>query len=222
VYAVLRKAKLADPGAAGEAARRVRESLVPLLRSALGFRLHLGLVSEACEAVGASLFADHATGRAALRQARTWAASAMADLTAGEPVVRAGEVSHHRVPAPGPGGAGEDGGSLFVVVREYRGVGRSEEAVALLRERVLPVVGREPGFRGFWAFRDEADPDTAASVSLWANRGSALSAHGRVLETVAALRDVFPAPPEVTAGAARVVAAADDEAIPPAGAGAEE
>jgi quinol monooxygenase YgiN len=217
VYALLRKAKLAAPGAAEEAARRVREGMVPLLRAAPGFRLHLGFVSEACEAVGASLFADRASGVAALGRVRAWAASGMADLTAGAPAVRSGEVAHHRAPAPGrDGGAG--GGSLFVVVREYRGVGPAEEAVALLRERVLPVVEREPGFRGFWAFRDEADADTVASVSLWANRGSALSAHGRVLEAVAALRDVFPFAPEVTAGVARVVAAAGQ--VPAAGAGA--
>ncbi len=137
-------------------------------------------------------------------------------------MVRAGEVSHHR--APGPGGAGEDGGSLFVVVREYRGAGRSEEAAALLRERVLPVVEREPGFRGFWASRDEADPDTAVSVSLWTGRGPALAAHGRVLEVLGGLRDVFSVMPEVTAGAARVVAAAaaEDGAVSPAGAGAGE
>jgi hypothetical protein len=42
---------------------------------------------------------------------------------------------------------------------------------------------------------------------LWANRGAALAAHDRVLEIMAALRDVFPTPPKITAGAARVVAA---------------
>jgi hypothetical protein len=52
------------------------------------------------------------------------------------------------------------------------------------------------------------DPGHAASVSLWANRGAAFAADRHVAEAMEALRDVFPAPPKVTAGAARVVAAA--------------
>ena len=97
--------------------------------------------------------------------------------------------------------------ALFVTVRQYDGVKAAEEAVPLLAERTLPSVERQPGFRGFWAFCDERDPGHAVSVSLWANRGAAFAAHRRVSEAMEALRDVFPAPPKVTAGAARLVAA---------------
>ena len=168
MYALLRRSKLAMPGAAEEAARRVREGAVPILRAQPGFRLHLGFLSEACEAVGVSLFDDRASAQTALEQVRAWAAANMADLTPGEPEVRGGEVSHHHTPARGRGGSGGAGAepALFVVVREYGGVGPSEEALPLLREHVFPALERQPGFRGVWTFRDEAEPEHAVSVSL--------------------------------------------------------
>jgi hypothetical protein len=84
VYALVRKAKLAVPGIAEDAAQRVREGAVPLLRDQPGFRLHVGFVSEAGEAVGASLFDDRRAALAALGRLRAWAAASMADLTLGE------------------------------------------------------------------------------------------------------------------------------------------
>jgi len=86
-------------------------------------------------------------------------------------------------------------------------VGAAAEAVSLLTERTLPAIERQPGFRGFWAFRDERDPAHAVSVSLWNSRAAAFAAHQRALEAMEGLRDVFPAPPKVTAGAARLVVA---------------
>jgi quinol monooxygenase YgiN len=205
MYALVRKAKLAEPGIAEEATRRVREGAVPILLSQPGFLIHLGFVSEGGEAVGASLFDDREAALAALGRLRAWAAASMADLTPGEPEVLHGEVRHHEAPAPGLGAHAE---ALFVTVREYGGVGPDEEeAIPLLSERFLPAMRSQPGFRGFWAFRDERDPTRAVAVSLWANRGAAMAAHHAVVEITAALRGVFPAPPRITAGAARVAAA---------------
>jgi quinol monooxygenase YgiN len=84
----------------------------------------------------------------------------------------------------------------------------SEGVVPLLNEHTLPVIERHPGFRAFYAFRDERDPHHAVSVSLWRDRGAALAAHQRVLEAMEPLRNVFPTRPTITVGAARVVAAA--------------
>ena len=183
MYALVRKTKLTATGAAEEAARRVRESAVPILRDEPGFRLHLGFVSEACEAVGVSLFDDRTAAQAALGRLLAWAAAAMADLTVGEPeVCGGGEVLHRRAPASRL--AAGEGEALFVTVREYEGVGASEAAMPLLGEHVLPMMEGQPGFRGFWAFCDERDPGHAVSVSLWANRGAAFAAHRRVAEAM--------------------------------------
>jgi quinol monooxygenase YgiN len=92
-------------------------------------------------------------------------------------------------------------------VRQYDGVTAAEGAVPLLVERTLPAIERQPGFRGFWASRDERDPAHAVSVSVWNGRGAAFAAHQRALEAMEGLRNAFPAPPEITAGAARLIAA---------------
>lgn len=207
MYALLRKAKLAQPEVAGEAARRVREGAVPILQAQPGFLLHLGFLSEECEAVGISLFDDRATAQAALERLRAWTAANMSDLIQGEPHVCGGAVLHQRIPTPSLTGGGDE--ALFVTVREYSRVASPEEAVPLLSERVLPVVERQSGFRGFWAFRDERDPGHTVAISLWSSRGAAFTAHQRVVEITAGLQYMFPAPPRITAGAARVVAASN-------------
>ncbi len=97
--------------------------------------------------------------------------------------------------------------ALFVTIRQYEGVGPTEETLPLLAEHTLPVIEGHPGFRGFYAFRDERNSHHAVSVSLWRHRAAALSAHERVLVAMEALRGVFPLRPIVTAGAARIIAA---------------
>jgi hypothetical protein len=41
---------------------------------------------------------------------------------------------------------------------------------------------------------------------VWNGRGAAFAAHQRALEAMEGLRHVFPAPPKITAGAARIAA----------------
>ncbi len=205
MYALLRKNKLVEPGGAEEAARRVRHGLVPILKGRPGFRLHLGFVSETSETVGVTFFDDREPALDAHERVRAWAAEHMRDLTPDEPEVRSGAVLLHRGGSAQALAGGE--AALFVTVRQYDSVGAAAEAVSLLTERTLPAIERQPGFRGFWAFRDERDPAHAVSVGVWNGRGAAFAAHQRALEAMEGLRHVFPAPPKVTAGAARLVAA---------------
>ncbi len=143
-------------------------------------------------------------GALAVRR-RAWVAENMRDLTPDEPKVRSGAVLLRRGGAALALAGGD--AALFVTVRQYDGVKAAEGAVPLSIDRTLPSIERQPGFRGFWAFRDERDPAHAVSVSLWNGRGAAFAAHQRALEAVEGLRHVFPAPPKVTAGAARLLAA---------------
>jgi hypothetical protein len=149
VYALLRKAKLAEPGAAEEVARRIGEGVVSALLGRPGFRFHLGFVSEVSEAVGVTVFDDRATALEAFEWLRAWAARNLRDLTVGEPEVHSGEVVLRR-------GAAQWGSDLeamlFVTIRQYEGVGPSEEALPLLAEHTLPVIEGHPGFLSFYAF----------------------------------------------------------------------
>src|SRR4051812_36896934 len=124
VYALLRKAKLVEPDAAEEAARRVRTAIVPMLRAQRGFRLHLGFVSEACETVGVTLFDDRAAAMEIYERVRAWAAENTRDLSPEEPEVRFGDVLLQRGAAQGLGSADT---ALFVTIRQYEGAGLFEE-----------------------------------------------------------------------------------------------
>jgi quinol monooxygenase YgiN len=204
VYALFRKGKLVEPGAADEAAKRVRDGIVPILGGRPGFRLHLGFVSETFETVRVTFYDDREAALDAYERVRVWVAENTRDLTMGEPEVRSGTVLLHREAAQrhhSPDAA------LFVTIRQYEGVGPTEEALPLLAEHTLPIIEGHAGFRGFYAFRDERNPHHAVSVSLWRDRAVALSAHERVLLAMEALRSVFPMRPTVTAGAARIIAA---------------
>ena len=206
MYALRRKSKLIKPGGADEVARRVRDGILPILKGRPGFRLHLGFVSEAGEAVRATLFDGRGPALDAHERVRAWAAENMRDLTPDEPEVRFGAVLLRRGGGAMQALAGGEA-ALFVTVRQYESAGTAAEAVSLLTERTLPSIERQPGFRGFWAFRDERDPAHAVSVNVWNGRGAAFAAHQRALEAMEGLSHVFPAPPKITAGAARLVAA---------------
>jgi heme-degrading monooxygenase HmoA len=203
MYALLRKAKLIEPRAAEEAARCIRSGIVPILKARPGFRLHLGFVSEACETVGVTFYDHREAALDAYERVRVWGAENMHDLTPDEPEMRFGAVLLHRGTVQTLAGREV---ALFVTIRQYESVGGSEEAVSFLTEHTLPVIERQPGFRGFWAFRDERDPAHAVSVSMWNGRGLAFAAHQRALAVMERLRSVFPDPPKITAGAARLIA----------------
>ena len=116
MYALLRKNKLAKPGGADEAARRAHDGIVPILKGRPGFRLHLGFVSEASEAVGATFFDDRGPALDAHERVRAWAAEHMRDLTPGEPEVRSGAVLLRRGGAAQALAGAE--AALFVTVRQ--------------------------------------------------------------------------------------------------------
>ena len=66
-----------------------------------------------------------------------------------------------------------------------------------------------PGFRGFYAFRDEADPDRAVSVTLFDNREDAMRVHERVVGIMRErLGEMAYRPPRVTMGETAVQATA--------------
>jgi heme-degrading monooxygenase HmoA len=52
---------------------------------------------------------------------------------------------------------------------------------SVVSERTLPAITGAPGFRGFYALRDEVDPDRAVSVTLLDTRQEALRSHEEVV-----------------------------------------
>src|SRR4051794_13447748 len=72
--------------------------------------------------------------------------------------------------------------SLIVVVRTYRGLpGQTETMHSVVSQHTLPAITDAPGFRGFYAFRDDADPDRAISITLFGTREEAMRSHEAVV-----------------------------------------
>jgi heme-degrading monooxygenase HmoA len=202
MYVTVRK--YADKGALiGGLVTPVRDGFVPLLRRAPGFRGYCAFASEDGHVVSVTLFDDRQTAMRAEDRVRDWVVSNLRDLLPTLPEVVAGEVLLHREARLQGGGPG-----MFVAIRVYDGVGPEDGALPTVRERIFPAVTGAPGFRGYYAFLDDADASRGVSVSLFDTREHATAAQERA---VAAMRDpwIAPNPPRVMAGQTAVVVAAE-------------
>jgi hypothetical protein len=91
---------------------------------------------------------------------------------------------------------------MHVTIRKYTGKGALvDKLVPPVRDGLVPLLKRAPGFKGYCAFASE--DGHIVSVSLFADRPSAERATEQVRGWVQSnLRDLLPDPPEVVAGEA--------------------
>jgi hypothetical protein len=90
----------------------VRDGLVPLLKSAPGFKGYCAFGSDDGHIVSVSVFDDQRSATRATEQARDWIASNLRDLLPDPPEVMAGEALLHDVSKLQGGGA-----EMFAAVR---------------------------------------------------------------------------------------------------------
>jgi quinol monooxygenase YgiN len=208
MYVAIRRTKLS--GSAEEAARRARDHIVPLVQGRPGFRGYCGFVAEQGDAAySVSVFDDKDTAMDAHRRVREWIDANMRDLMPEEPEVVAGETVFDAIAHPQEQMKDRQR-PLFVVLRTYRGLpGQAETMHSMVSQHTLPAVMDAPGFRGFYAFRDEAEPDRAVSVSLFDSREDAVRSHERVVVIMRErLGEMAYRPPRVTMGETVVLATA--------------
>ena len=208
MYVVIRRAKLS--GSAEEAARRTRDHIVPLVQGRPGFWGYCAFVAEQGDAAySVSVSDDRDTAMDAHRRVRQWAEADMRDLMPEEPEVVAGETVFDSIAHPQEQTKDRQR-PLFVVVRTYHGLpGQAETMHSAVSQHTLPASTDAPGFRGFYALRDEAEPDRAVSVSLFDSREDAVRSHERVVETAREeLGEMAYGTPEVTMGETVVLATA--------------
>ncbi len=208
MYVVIRRTKLS--GSAEEAARRARDHIVPLVQGRSGFRGYCAFVSERGDAAySVSVFDDRDSAMDAHQRVRQWIEANMRDLMPEEPEVVAGETVFDSIAHPQEQMKDRQQ-SLFVVLRTYRGLpGQAETMHSMVSQHTLPAITDAPGFRGFYAFRDEADPDRAVSVTLFDNRDDALRSHERVVGVMRErLGEMAYRAPRVTMGETVVLATA--------------
>ena len=178
MYVELAQARLA--AAPDAAVQRIRDHLVPLLQGRAGFKGYCAFEAEGTlHAV--SIFDNAANAQGARERAMEWVAAQMMDVLAESPALAAGPAVFHEVDTPAEQQKDRHP-ALFAVVRTYHGLpGQAEAMHSPTSRETVPAIEHALGFRGFYAFRDEAAPDRAISVTLFATRDQALAAHEAVL-----------------------------------------
>lgn len=208
MYVVIRRTKLG--GFAEDAVQRARDHIVPLIEGQPGFRGYCAFFTEQGDAAySVSVFDDHETAMEAHQRVRQWIDANMRDLLPEEPEVVAGETVFDSIAHPREQRKDRQQ-PLFVVVRIYHGItGQTETMHSVVSQHTLPAITDAPGFRGFHAFRDEADPDRAVSVTLFDSREDAMRSHEQVVGAMRAkLGEMAYRPPRITMGETVVLATA--------------
>ncbi|WP_043344415.1 antibiotic biosynthesis monooxygenase family protein [Belnapia moabensis] len=207
MYVVIRRTRLS--GSAEEVVRRTRDHIVPLVDRRPGFRGYCAFVTEEGNtALSVGIFDDKDAAMQADQRVREWIEANMRDLMPEAPEVVAGETVFDSI-AHAQGQMTDRQQALFIVVRTYRGLpGQAEAMHSAVSQHTLPAIMDAPGFRGFYAFRDEAAPDRAISVSLFDSREHATHSHEEVLSIMREqLGEMAYREPQVTMGETAVLAA---------------
>jgi quinol monooxygenase YgiN len=114
-------------------------------------------------------------------RAEEWIGSSLHDLLPGQAEILGGEAAFHEVNRPQDQQKDRQS-SLFAMVRTYHGLpGQTETVHSVVSEHTLPAITKALGFRGFYAFRDEDDPNRAVSLTLFDSREDALQSHAEVM-----------------------------------------
>lgn len=144
-----------------EAARRVQQGLVPMLRGHSGFLGYAAFASEQGDLVSCSVYEDAAAADRSYDEVRGWALANLAPVLGGTaPEASSGEVMDHALAEPQSGGHGQ---SLYCMVRRYEGAPPEAEARPLV-EKVLGGLRKGQGFRGAYVLRDPGDAGRLTSV----------------------------------------------------------
>jgi hypothetical protein len=179
MYVLVRKSRLA--GDRDAVAQRARDHLIPLAQGRAGLKGYCGFISEAGNAYLIGVFGDRDTARTTHQRVEQWIGSNLGDMMPGDPEIFGGDAVFHEVAQPQEQQKDRQP-PLFVVVRTYHGLpGQTETMHSLVSEHTLPTISGAPGFRGFYAFRDEDDPNRAISVTLFDSREEALHSHAEVI-----------------------------------------
>jgi hypothetical protein len=181
----------------------VRDGFVPLLRRTPGFKGYFAFGSEDGHVLSVSIFDEVQSAMRADDRVREGVVSSLRDLLPNPPEVMSGEALLHEVSKV----QRDDCPGMFATVRMFEGVGPREEVLPLVREHVFLTITGAPGFRGYYAFLDEADASRGVSASLFDSREHAMEANAWVV-SVMHERQIAPDPPTVMAGQVVIFAAA--------------
>ncbi len=162
-------------GAAGkieEAAPKVQQGFVPMLKGRPGFHGYAAFASEQGDIIACAIWESAAAAANSREDVRGWVRRNLPGFE--EPTERfSGPVGPHAIVSPQSGGPGQ---SLYCMVRKAENLPPSEVQRPVVEE-MLAAVRKVPGFRGAYWLRSEDDPTRGASVLFCDTREHAQAAH---------------------------------------------
>lgn len=171
----------ATTAAKGEIARSVRDDLLPVLREQAGFEAYCAFRDSEGAGISVTVFADGECAAGATDAARRWVLRhreffpERGEEFAGACIAHAAGASSPELP--------------YVLVRELTGMPGTQDTLAFVQQRTLPMITRSPGFGAVYTVRGDRDGRRAAVVTLFDSEAHALACHEQAVEL---LREGLP------------------------------
>ena len=163
-------------GKIGEAAPKVQQGFVPMLKGQPGFHGYAAFASEQGDIIACTIWESAEAAANSRDDVRGWVRRNLAGFM--EPTERfSGPVGPHAIVSPQSGGPGQ---SLHCMVRKAENLPPSEVQRPVV-EAMLAAVRKVPGFRGAYWLRSEDDLARGASVLFCDTQEHAVAAHEAAL-----------------------------------------
>jgi quinol monooxygenase YgiN len=159
-------------GEVGEAAPKVQQGFVPMLKAQEGFLGYAAFASEQGDIVALHIWEDAEALANARPKIHEWVRGNLPEFE--EPTERFhGEVGQHALAAPQSGGQGQ---SLYCLIRKAENL-PAEAMQRAARDEMLIVAQKAPGFRGVYYVRSGDNPALGASVLFCDTHEHATAVH---------------------------------------------
>jgi heme-degrading monooxygenase HmoA len=168
--------------------RSVEEELLSQLRIQSGFCGYCAFWDDEDAGVSVSVFEDQEAAHRSTDTARRWVMRHL-DFFPERGEEFSGECVAQEVPRDQEQAAGMGQQLPYVLVRMLVGVPATQDTLAFVQQRTLPMVTRSPGFRGVYMIRSDKDQGQAMVVTLFDCKRHAESCHS---EAVALLKEGLP------------------------------
>jgi heme-degrading monooxygenase HmoA len=158
-------------GKIGEAAPKVQQGFVPMLKGQQGFHGYAAFASEQGDIVAITIWENADALANSREKIREWVSGNLPGFD--EPTERLhGPVGHHALASPQSGGPGQ---SLYCMIRKADN--NPTEGAREIRTEMAQAIQKVPGFRGAYWMRGEDDPTRSASILFFDTREHANTAH---------------------------------------------
>jgi heme-degrading monooxygenase HmoA len=187
MYGVVRLYKMKSAGDIDKVVDATRSGFLPIVSKAPGYVAYTMAIAPDGELATVGFFTDRAGAEESTRLAAGWVRDNVAWSVEGPPKIAEGEVRIQEV---------RDGEATYGTMRRGKvQPGKMQEALELLRTKLVPLLSSAPGFVRV-AFL-ESGTDEYLSLAAWTDRASAEEATRRAMALMQQQGDVIAGPPEM-------------------------